>query len=1129
MAAVTPNINQDRAMRIAVKRIEGFAKQFGQAHQNLALHAAFPLVLTPDLLYQIWANFLPEAPWTAVAHVLLSRLCRQVGYEMYEIDIADRNLLLRELKEQFGQKRLDELGEFLIDYVAQRLTGDDPETRDLAEAQEWTALAYTKPDEAARQLAESLRAKVGVKPEDMEDIGEVLRLTSLVETFAEPLTQEGFEPLLIYSRGMANFVRGNLEEAKNQFNKIRRQKSELKVAGVKLDTPVDRKIPFVLPQLGVSTFTGREEVLKQLEELLLNRQGEKICSIASLSGIGGVGKSALACHFATIHKDDFPDGVIGLRVDGKEIDAIAREFARRCDEEIDSEDERDASNIMQEVFAHRRMLLIFDNAEEASIRSLLPGGERCAVIVTARDRGLLYSLDIPQEAQINLDSLPDLESLTLLKILIGEERVAAEQEAARNLIHLGGRLPLAIQIIGAALKQNNKRTLADYVASLSKEKQRLRFRAKGDSHSDLRACFSLSLKQFQSEEVDFFACLSVCAKDGFSRQAAMAASGFDDEYDAQEYLDSLCRLSLLNYAEVGENRFVFHPLIHLFAHDIAIERGLYENAVERHAQFFIRLVGESESNPFFATSVVAELESIILAINWLQHVGKFDEAVVTFKQVVKIGNALNDRRSVAIGLNGLAEIFQQQGKLDEAAATFQQVVAISQALDDQLSVAIGLNGLAGIFQQQGKLDDAAATFQQVVKIGNALNDRRSVAIGLNGLAGVFQQQGKLDDAAATFQQVIEINQDLNDRQQEAIGLNGLAGIFQQQNKLDEAATTFKQVVKISQALNDQRSAAIGLNGLARVLQQQNKLDEAVATFQQVVEISQALNDRRSAAIGLNGLARVLQQQNKLDKAVATFQQVVEISQALSDRRQEAIALHRIAGILKQKHKWHEAEKFLRYSYDLSQTINDRRLSAIILNSLGQVLSKQQNPEKFKLALMYFRESIKLGQELDDQLHLAQVHTAMGQALLRQGEIKQAAIQLIQGFEIDENSRNRSGLEKVTPHLTFALEKLGRRNEALAYSQRALAVAPKSRELQQVYDRLSSPIPLKQGTVKHKRYNSQQGFYWGHITPSDGTPDIYFREGFIDSDCIAQLEPGSIVEVEVQQNSNGPCAKYIRVV
>ncbi len=206
MADVTTDINQTRAMRISQLRVEGFAQQFGEAHRNLARHVAFPSVLTPDLLYQIWANFVPEAPWTAVAHVLLSRLCRQVGYEMYEMDIADRNLLLRELKDEFRQERFNELGEFLIDYVAQRLTDDDADTRDLREAQEWTALAYTKPDKVARELAQRLSDKV-----QQEDVGEVLRLTSFVETLAQPLVEAGFEPLLFDVRRISSEARDNFQ------------------------------------------------------------------------------------------------------------------------------------------------------------------------------------------------------------------------------------------------------------------------------------------------------------------------------------------------------------------------------------------------------------------------------------------------------------------------------------------------------------------------------------------------------------------------------------------------------------------------------------------------------------------------------------------------------------------------------------------------------------------------------------------------------------------------------------------------------------------------------------------------------------------------------------------------------
>ena len=102
------------------------------------------------------------------------------------------------------------------------------------EAQEWTALAYTKPSEAARELAEALNSRVKQK-----DMAEVLRLASLVETFADPLKLAGFEQLLIYSGGMVSFVRGDLEDAKAQFGKLLGPDLQVQVAGVGLDIPRD--------------------------------------------------------------------------------------------------------------------------------------------------------------------------------------------------------------------------------------------------------------------------------------------------------------------------------------------------------------------------------------------------------------------------------------------------------------------------------------------------------------------------------------------------------------------------------------------------------------------------------------------------------------------------------------------------------------------------------------------------------------------------------------------------------------------------------------------------------------------------------------------------------------------------
>ena len=111
---------------IAARRIASFEKRFGREHLYLAYHAALPLVLTSDILYSLWINFRQDIrgealdiPWFAVSDLLLSSLCNEVGYEIYQMDATVRNELLNRLKqdERFGKTRIEELSNFLLDYI----------------------------------------------------------------------------------------------------------------------------------------------------------------------------------------------------------------------------------------------------------------------------------------------------------------------------------------------------------------------------------------------------------------------------------------------------------------------------------------------------------------------------------------------------------------------------------------------------------------------------------------------------------------------------------------------------------------------------------------------------------------------------------------------------------------------------------------------------------------------------------------------------------------------------------------------------------------------------------------------------------------------------------------------------
>lgn len=374
-------------------------------------------------------------------------------------------------------------------------------------------------------------------------------------------------------------------------------------------------------------------------------------------------------------------------------------------------------------------------------------------------------------------------------------------------------------------------------------------------------------------------------------------------------------------------------------------------------------------------------------------------------------------------------------------------------------------------------------------------------------------------------------------------MTSLGRVFHQQKRFKEAIAAFQRSADISKQLDDQQEWAIARTSQAVVLheqgcfwlQQHRCLDEAEQVLRRSQAICEELDNQHSLVMVLNSLSGVLKRQGRLDEAEDILRRSQAISEALNDPQSLAKVLNSLGGVLERQHKWHDAEKILRRSYDLAQKLEDQRGQAIILNSLGQVLYKQRTEEKIELAFMYFRASVKLGEQLDDSSHLAKVHTAMGQAFLAKGDTEQAIVEFDKGFTIDEHLQNPRGLEIVIRRLTYVLTKLNRREEAIRYCQRALAVAPENQRLLHLSDQLSSPskptakpVFIKQGSVKFIKYH-EQGYHWGYIIPDDGSGDIYFREGYIKSHCLSKLAKGTPVEVEVKQNAKGACAKNVRII
>ena len=327
---------------------------------------------------------------------------------------------------------------------------------------------------------------------------------------------------------------------------------------------------------GVRHFTGRAGELAALTALL-NRPGQqqpRALVVAAISGTAGVGKTALAVHWAHQVADRFPDGQLYVNLRGYDpaqpmasADALAG-FLRAlgiAGKEIPVETEELAARY-RSLLAERRMLVLLDNAGSADqVRPLLPGTASCMTVVTSRDT--LAGLVARNGAtRLDLDPLLLTEAADLLRKLIGG-RAATDPAATAALAEQCCRLPLALRVVAELAVAHLAVPLADLVIELANRRRRLDLlNADGDAETAVRAVFSWSCQHLNSDAARAFRLSGLHPGADLDPYAAAALLGAAPE-QAGDLLETLARAHLIQPRQPGS--YHMHDLLRAYAAELA--------------------------------------------------------------------------------------------------------------------------------------------------------------------------------------------------------------------------------------------------------------------------------------------------------------------------------------------------------------------------------------------------------------------------------------------------------------------------------------------------------------------------------------------------------------------------------
>jgi hypothetical protein len=335
--------------------------------------------------------------------------------------------------------------------------------------------------------------------------------------------------------------------------------------------PVPRQLP-----RAVRAFVGRDEELAALTRLLDDPDRGATVVISAVTGTAGVGKTALAVHWAHQVRERFPGGELYVNLRGygagqpvtseQALDAVLRGLGMPGETIPPGLDAKAAA--YRSLLTGRRVLVVLDNAADAEqVRPLLPGSPGCVTVVTSRSR--LAGLVAGDGAHpVNLDRLAEADALRLVRQIIGAGRGEAEPAAAVDIVRWCARLPLALRIAAERAAARTHVALAEVAADLADERRRLDVLDTGDASTAVRTVFSWSYRALPADLARVFRLLGLHPGPDICVEA-VAALIDTTPAAAKRFLDRLIGLHLLE--ETTDGHFRLHDLLRSYAAEAALD------------------------------------------------------------------------------------------------------------------------------------------------------------------------------------------------------------------------------------------------------------------------------------------------------------------------------------------------------------------------------------------------------------------------------------------------------------------------------------------------------------------------------------------------------------------------------
>ncbi|UOZ05337.1 BTAD domain-containing putative transcriptional regulator [Amycolatopsis sp. WQ 127309] len=708
--------------------------------------------------------------------------------------------------------------------------------------------------------------------------------------------------------------------------------------------------PSQLPA-GVGHFTGRDDELASLDAAL--EDGDR--PVVVISGAAGMGKTALALHWAHRVAARFPDGQLFLDLRGQDAAeampgsrALAH-LLRGLDvpEENIPGDPAERAALYRSLLHGRRCLVVVDNARGLDdVLPLIPGTGPALLVITSRQT--LAALSTRHAVHpVALDAFAHAESLALLNRVLGADRVKREPGPAARVARLCGGMPLALRIAAARLVGTPKRPLAELAAELAGAGRLDTLAVEGDSRT-VRAVLATAYLPLGDAQARLFRRVALSPGATFTTALGAALCGMTAG-DGDRATAGLATAHLVTAA--GADRFRFHDLIREFARQraradepasareetgdrlvdwyllaaAAANRALDPNRdlvtpVPRHAAPAVPVGPDRHAALAFLT---AERDNLLPVVRFAREHGRPEAAW----QLTYL----------------LTSFYDTAGHWHTRVELCRQGAAAATEIGDPLAEAEMLRALGVAYFMTRRLQEALDTNAAALRTARAAGDVQGEGHIHNNTANAYAELRRFEEAIASHRLAVARNAEAGNDFGHALSQRNLGHTYVRMGRARESLDPLTEALATFRDLGNARLEAATLDTLGEAHLQRGDHAAALAHLGEAIAVSRAIGDRWLEWESLLDAGRAHLGQGDFAVALAHFGQALDLSRDVGDRHGEASALEHLARARLGAGDLAAAREHLERGLALRATVPDGYEQAHLHRDLGELEARLGRP------------------------------------------------------------------------------------------------------------------------------------------------------------------------------------------